>query len=78
MATRIDRSGQQQDTTASSGSDPAQLPLGHGPPAVASLPTWPGVQFPVSKFELFDAATEEWGVYQERLEQFFVANGIQS
>ena len=37
-------------------------------PAVASLPTWPRFQFPVSKFEAFDAATEEWGVYQERLE----------
>ena len=58
-------SEKQQDATASSGSDPA--PSGHGPPAAASLPTWPSVQFPVSKFEAFDAATEKWGVHQQRL-----------
>ena len=64
-------SGQPHDATASAGSD--QVPV---PPAVASFPTWSGFQVAVSKFEVFDAATEEWGVYQERLEQFFVANGI--
>ena len=30
----------------------------------------------ISRFEGFEAKTEEWGVYQERLEQFFVANGL--
>ena len=30
----------------------------------------------VSCFEEYEASSEEWGVCQERLEQFFVANGI--
>ena len=32
--------------------------------------------FPISRFEEYEAKREELGVYQERLEQFFVANGI--
>ena len=34
------------------------------------------VLLPISRFDEYEAKTEEWGVYQERLEQIFVANGI--
>ena len=48
-------------------------PVEPGPSSTTA--TW---QMPIGRFDAYDPATEEWDIYQERIEQFMDANGIPS
>ena len=44
--------------------------VGEGAPHVVMPGQFPFL-LPISRFKKYEAKAEEWGVYQERLEQFF-------